>query len=106
MSSSLLLLTFFQMFFPGLIILFVWLIPESPRWLYVHNKREKSKDVLTKWHGYGNPESPWVSLQIQEYEEFLNLNGAVCRPALSWNRRIVLTKLPGQTLLGLPRTLP
>lgn len=66
-----------QMVFPGLIVLFVWFIPESPRWLFVHNKREQSKNILTKWHGYGNPDSPWVSLQIGEYEEFLNTNGAV-----------------------------
>jgi hypothetical protein len=68
---------FHQLVFPGLIAIFVWLIPESPRWLFVNNKREKAKDVLTKWHGYGNPESPWVNLQIGEYEEFLNTNGAV-----------------------------
>jgi MFS family permease len=68
---------YFQLFFPGLIVLFVWFIPESPRWLYVHNKREKAIATLTKWHGLGNPDSVWVSLQIAEYEEFLNLNGAV-----------------------------
>lgn len=66
-----------QMVFPGLIVLFVWFIPESPRWLFVHNKREKATETLTKWHGYGNPDSAWVKLQIAEYEEFLNLNGAV-----------------------------
>ena len=65
------------MVFPGLIVLFVWTIPESPRWLFVNNKREKAISVLTKWHGYGNPESAWVKLQISEYEEFLDLNGAV-----------------------------
>lgn len=65
-----------QVFFPALIFLFAWFIPESPRWLYVHNKREKSLAVLTKWHGKGNPESPWVKLQTSEYEEFLNTNGA------------------------------
>lgn len=70
------------MVFPGLIILFTWFIPESPRWLFVHNKREKSKAVLTKWHGYGNSESAWVTLQLGEYEEFLNTNGAVGR---SWS---------------------
>ena len=65
------------MFFPGLIFLFVWFIPESPRWLYVNNQRDKAIDTLTKWHGYGNPESAWVTLQTHEYEEFLNMNGAV-----------------------------
>lgn len=70
-------LTRIQMVFPGLIVLFVWFIPESPRWLYVHNKREKATATLAKWHGNGNPESIWVKLQIGEYEEFLNTNGAV-----------------------------
>ena len=48
----------------------------------MHNKREKSKAVLTKWHGNGNSESPWVNLQVGEYEEFLNTNGAVRRRLL------------------------
>lgn len=43
----------------------------------MNNKQATSKDVLTKWHGYGNPESAWVKLQVAEYEEFLNMNGAV-----------------------------
>lgn len=33
-------------------------------------------ETLTKYHGYGNPESAWVKLQVAEYEEYLNLNGA------------------------------
>lgn len=65
------------MVFPGLITLFVWFIPESPRWLYVHNKRQEAVQTLAKWHGHGNAESAWVKLQLYEYEEFLNLNGAV-----------------------------
>ncbi|KAK5108879.1 hypothetical protein LTR62_007769 [Meristemomyces frigidus] len=64
-----------QLVFPGLIVLFVWLIPESPRWLFVHNKRTQAIDTLTRWHGNGNPESPWVKLQIAEYEDFLNTEG-------------------------------
>ena len=64
------------MFFPVLIFTFAWFIPESPRWLYVHNKHEQSLATLTKWHGRGNPESVWVKLQISEYEQHLNTSGA------------------------------
>lgn len=64
------------MFFPGLICIFVWFIPESPRWLFVNNKRTRAIETLTKYHGYGNPDSVWVKLQISEYEEYLNENGA------------------------------
>ncbi|KAF2446676.1 general substrate transporter [Karstenula rhodostoma CBS 690.94] len=65
-----------QLVFPALVIIFVWFAPESPRWLYVHGKTTQAKHVLATWHGYGNPESAWVKLQLSEYEEFLELDGA------------------------------
>jgi hypothetical protein len=61
------------MMFPGLIVLLAWMIPESPRWLYVNNKREKAIAVLAQYHGYGNENSAWVTLQLEEYESFLNM---------------------------------
>jgi hypothetical protein len=64
---------YLQMFFPGLIVLLAWFIPESPRWLYVNHKREKAVQVLAKYHGYGNADSAWVKLQLEEYETFLNM---------------------------------
>lgn len=70
------LITWLQALFSGLIILFSLLIPESPRWLYVNGKKDMAKAVLTKYHGNGNAESPWVTLQLREYEELLNQDGA------------------------------
>jgi sugar porter (SP) family MFS transporter len=70
------LITWLQALFSGLIIIFCMLLPESPRWLYVNNKKEAAKAMLTKYHGLGNPESAWVKLQMHEYEEFLDMNGA------------------------------
>ena len=65
-----------QMMFPGLIVLLVWFLPESPRWNYVHGNTEKAKATLAKFHGNGNPESEWVKLQLWEYEAHLEMNGA------------------------------
>jgi MFS family permease len=65
---------YLQMLFPGLIVVFAWFIPESPRWLYVNHKRDKAVAVLTKYHGYGNRESAWVRLQLEEYEAYLNMS--------------------------------
>ncbi|GAB1217457.1 hypothetical protein ATERTT37_006696 [Aspergillus terreus] len=73
-----------QLVFAGLIILSCWMIPESPRWLYVHGKKEKAIDIMTKWHGYGDRDSLWVKLQISEYEAHLNMDG-------SWAGNGVLT---------------
>ncbi|KAI5208419.1 general substrate transporter [Aureobasidium subglaciale] len=75
-NSSWLVPVWLQMACPLIICLFVWLIPESPRWLYVNNKQDSAISTLAKWHGQGNTESAWVKLQLSEYEDFLNLDGA------------------------------
>ncbi|KAH6607315.1 hypothetical protein Trco_003628 [Trichoderma cornu-damae] len=62
--------------FSGLIILFCMFLPESPRWLYVHNKKEAAKAVLARYHGNGDADSAWVALQLSEYEQLLNMDGA------------------------------
>ncbi|EON95871.1 putative lactose permease protein [Phaeoacremonium minimum UCRPA7] len=70
------LITWLQALFSGLICIFCLLLPESPRWLYVNNKKEAAKKMLSKYHGNGNPDSPWVTLQLHEYEELLDMDGA------------------------------
>ncbi|KAH8905695.1 general substrate transporter [Coniochaeta sp. PMI_546] len=70
------LITWLQALFSGLIIIFCLWLPESPRWLYVNNKKEAAKAMLTKYHGLGNPDSAWVRLQMNEYEQFLDMDGA------------------------------
>ncbi|KAL6795028.1 general substrate transporter [Trichoderma sp. SZMC 28012] len=70
------LITWLQALFAGLICIFAMFLPESPRWLYVNNKKDQAKAVLTKYHGNGNPDSPWVQLQLFEYEQLLNMDGA------------------------------
>jgi len=65
-----------QMLFPGLVFVFVWFLPESPRWLYSNGKQEEAKAFITKYHGNGNPDSEWVKLQMWEYESHLEQDGA------------------------------
>ena len=65
-----------QLAFPGLCMLLCWALPESPRWQYVNGKRDKAKAMLARYHGEGNPDSIWVELQLREYEEYLEINGA------------------------------
>lgn len=110
-NNSWLIPIWFQMVFPGLICIFAFLLPESPRWLYAQGKRESAVSLLTKWHGDGNRESAWVKLQLTEYEEYLELDGSVSTflPAtVVWcgkNSQADMWATTGQTLLGLPRAV-
>lgn len=65
-----------QLMCSGILVLLVWFLPESPRWLYVNHKQEAAKAMLTKYHGNGNPDSAWVQLQLHEYNEHLEMDGA------------------------------
>ncbi|KAF2124652.1 general substrate transporter [Dothidotthia symphoricarpi CBS 119687] len=64
-----------QILFPGLITVLAYFLPESPRWLYTRGRHSDAKKILTKFHGEGNPDSAWVSMQLREYEEYLNMDG-------------------------------
>ena len=50
----------------GFVLVGVFFIPESPRWLVAHDKVEQAAAVLTKYHGEGDPDHPMVQLQLQE----------------------------------------
>ena len=65
-----------QLLFGVVILVAAFFLPESPRWLYVNNKQEQAKAMLVKYHGEDNPDSEWVNLQLNEYEELLELDGA------------------------------
>lgn len=65
-----------QLAFSAHIVLLVYFVPESPRWLYVNDREEAAKAMLTRYHGEGNPESEWVRLQMREYDELLEIDGA------------------------------
>jgi MFS family permease len=64
-----------QILFPGLILTFAWFLPESPRWLYTRGRQTDAKKILAKYHGEGNEDSVWVTMQLREYEEYLNMDG-------------------------------
>ncbi|EOD49391.1 lactose permease protein [Neofusicoccum parvum] len=75
-NNSWLIMTWLQLLFAGVVFLFAWILPESPRWLYTRGKRDKCREMLTYWHGHDNPDSVWVQLQLQEYEEYLEMDGS------------------------------
>jgi MFS family permease len=57
-----------------LIVIFtVFLLPESPRWLWAQGKQEQARKILVKYHGNGKEDSPlvnWECAQIAEDHQF------------------------------------
>lgn len=51
------------------------MLKESPRWLYTRGKQTEAKRILSKYHGCGNEDSIWVSMQVREYDIYLNMDG-------------------------------
>ncbi|KAF1954853.1 high affinity glucose transporter [Byssothecium circinans] len=56
------------------VVLFLGLIllPESPRWLARHDKWEECHAVLTLVHGKGDPNAPFVQLELEEIRQMID----------------------------------
>lgn len=65
-----------QMVFSAIVCLFIWFIPESPRWLFTHGKQKQAIDFITKFHGDDDVNNAFVQLQICEFEEKLEEDGS------------------------------
>jgi MFS family permease len=74
-NASWLIPTWLQMLFPAILLAGCLLVPESPRWQYVHGHVDKCRETLIKYHGNDNPDSLYVQLEMREFEEQLELDG-------------------------------
>ncbi|KAF2454942.1 hexose transporter protein [Lineolata rhizophorae] len=54
-------------------IIFVWFVPESPRWYMSKGKHERALSVLAKVHANGNAEDEVVQLEFQEIKDTLKI---------------------------------
>jgi MFS family permease len=75
-NESWIIPTYFQLALPSLLLIGCFFIPESPRWQFSHGQRDKCIQTLTKYHGNGNPDSVYVKLQMQEFDDWIELDGA------------------------------
>ena len=65
-----------QMSFSGFILLFVFFIPESPRWLMANDRHEEALEVLIKYHGDDDPDNALVKLSYSEMKEIISIEGS------------------------------
>jgi len=60
----------------GLNVIFIFMCPESPRWLYSRGRKEEARAILAKLHSANNDvNSPVVEIEMEEIEEKINLDG-------------------------------
>ncbi|KAI0666318.1 general substrate transporter [Trametes maxima] len=59
-----------------LVLMFVWFIPETPRWYIGQGRIDKAREILTRYHGDGDPNCPIVALELEEMQEVISANGS------------------------------
>jgi sugar porter (SP) family MFS transporter len=66
-------LILFQIVFAVTQLIFIWEIPESPRWLISKDRHDEALKTLAKWHANGNEDNLTVQFEYREIRETLRI---------------------------------
>ncbi|WWC73874.1 uncharacterized protein I206_107846 [Kwoniella pini CBS 10737] len=83
----------FQAFACLIVIVGVWFIPESPRYLIANGREDEAFQFLVAYHGGGDPNSKLVALEIEEMRENIKIDGT---DKVWWDYRPLFTTHNGR----------
>ena len=55
-------------------VIFIWFIPESPRWLISKGDEEKGRHILAYWHANGNDQDPLIAYEFEEIKAAIDFD--------------------------------
>ena len=83
---------------PSLVqMIFVFFLPESPRWLISHDRFEEAEAILIKYHAEGNPDSDFVKSEIEQIRATIQLEAEASKK--SWMDLISTSGMRRRTII-------